>query len=86
MNDTSPETWQLFWGMLRELPDAERLRMGFGYSAFTRRLLREGLAREGLPTDGVEFARRLYPDLGTEAIESLRPPCGAVLLSARETD
>ncbi|HEX7880487.1 MAG TPA: hypothetical protein VF720_13820 [Candidatus Eisenbacteria bacterium] len=86
MNDTSPEIWQLFCSMLRELPDAQRVRMGFGYSAFTRRLIREGLAREGLPTNGVEFARRLYPDLTSDVIESLRPQGAPLLLPLSGAD
>ena len=72
MSDTSPQVWKAFCCLLRELPNAERLRMGFGYSAFTRRLIREGLAAEGLPLDGVEFAKRLYADLRIEQLDSLR--------------
>ncbi len=60
MPDTSKEVYQTYCRMLRELPAEERLRMGFAYSEFTRRLLRQGLTAEGLPTDGVEFVRRLY--------------------------
>ncbi|TPW11741.1 MAG: hypothetical protein FD129_1598, partial [bacterium] len=46
--------------------------MGFAHSEFTRRLLREGLAAEGLPVDGAEFVRRLYGDsLRLETVKAL---------------
>lgn len=75
--------------MLRDLPAEERSRMGFAYSEFTRRLLRQGLAAEGLPSDGAEFARRLYgSNLSPEVLRELGrvvqvdTDAGLVLVSA----